>query len=50
MPWLWVHLREAQKTPGLIGDIVEVDEATTLPDNIEEIAMFSAGGVRLMCS
>jgi hypothetical protein len=36
--WLEVRWWEAKKAPGLIGDVMEVSEATTLADNVKEIA------------
>jgi hypothetical protein len=49
---LWLRLRvrarQAQKAPGFVGDIAEMDEAVALADHIEEIAMFAVRRVGLM--
>ena len=45
---LWLQSRQAEEASCLIGDVVEVDQATTLADDVEEIAMFAGGGVGLM--
>ena len=47
---LWLQSRQAEEASRLIGDVVEVDQATTLADDVEKIAMFAGGGVSLMCS
>jgi hypothetical protein len=39
-----------EKGPGLVSDVLEVDEPAALADDIEEIAMLAGRGVRLMCS
>jgi len=41
-------LRQAEKTPGFLGDIVEFDEAASLADDVEEIAVLTGGGIGLM--
>jgi hypothetical protein len=47
---LWLQSRQAEEASRFIGDLMEVGEATTLADDVEEIAMFAGGGVSLMCS
>ena len=42
--------RQAEKAPGLVGDVAEVDEAAAFADEVEQIAMLAGGGVGLMCS
>ena len=42
---LWLQSRQAEEASCLIGDVMEVDEATTLADDVEEVAMFAGGGV-----
>ena len=34
----------------LVGDILEVDEAAALADDVEEVSMLAGSGVCLMCS
>ena len=41
---------QAQKTPRLVGDVAEIEEAAAFADHVEQIAMFAGGGVGLMCS
>jgi hypothetical protein len=42
--------RQAQKSAGFVGDIVEVEETTALSDDIQKVAMLAGGGVGLMWS
>ena len=42
--WSW----HGEKAPGLVGDVVEVDKAAALTDNVQEIAMIAGGRVGLM--
>jgi len=39
--WSWL----AEKAPCFIGDVGEVNQAAALADDVEEIAMFPAGGI-----
>ena len=39
---------QAQKAAGFVGDIVEVDEAAALANDVQQIAMLAGGGVALM--
>ena len=47
---LGVGAGQSQETAGLTGDVVEVDKATALADDIEEIAVLARSGISLMCS
>lgn len=44
--WWW----HAEEEPSLVGDILEVDEAAALADDVEEVSMLAGSGVCLMCS
>ena len=39
---------QAEERTRLIGDVLEVDQSATLPDHIEQVAMFAGSGVGLM--
>jgi hypothetical protein len=41
-------MRQAEKGPRLVGDVLEVDQPAALPDNVEQVAMLAGGGVGLM--
>ena len=43
-------MRQAQEAAGLVGDVVEVDEAAAFADDIEQVPMLAGRGVGLMCS
>ena len=45
MVWLRLRSWHGEKAPGFVGDVVEVDKAAALADDVEEIAMFAGGGV-----
>src|SRR5487761_278631 len=47
MPWFRFRLRSRQteKAPGFVGDVVEIDKAAALADDVEEIAIFGRGGI-----
>jgi hypothetical protein len=40
--------RQAQKSAGFVGDIVEVDETATLANDVQQITMLAGGGIGLM--
>ena len=42
--------RQAKKPPSLANSIVEIDEATTLSDHVEQIAVLAGGCVRPFAS
>jgi len=43
------HLpRQAEETSGLVDGVVEIDKASGLSDDVEQIAMFARRGVSLM--
>ena len=48
LAWFRLGWRHAEKGPGLVGDVLEVDEATGLADDVEKIAMLAGRGVGLM--
>ena len=37
--------RQAEEDPGLVSDVLEVDEAAALADHVEEVSMLAGGGV-----
>ena len=39
---------QAKEASRLIGDIAKVDETAALADHVEEVAVFSRGGIRPM--
>ena len=41
MVWFWLRSRQAEKVPGLIGDVAEFDQAAALADDIEEVAVIA---------
>jgi hypothetical protein len=41
-------LGQAEETSGLVSDVLEVEQAAALADNVEQIAMLAGGGVGLM--
>ena len=41
MVWFRLRSRQAEKVPGLVGDVAEIDKAAALADDIEEIAMIA---------
>ena len=45
MVWFRLRSRQAEKVPGLIGDVAEVDEAAALADHVEQVAMLAGRGV-----
>ncbi|MBB2739449.1 UNVERIFIED_ORG: hypothetical protein J2R93_000470 [Bradyrhizobium japonicum] len=38
-------MRQAEKQARLVEDVLEVDQAATLANDIEQIAMFPGGGI-----
>ena len=40
--------RQAQESSRLFSDIVEIDQAATFPDYVEQIAVLAGRGIRLM--
>ena len=38
-------MRQAEEGAGLVGDVLEVDQAAALADDVEQIAMLAGGGV-----
>jgi hypothetical protein len=50
MVWLRLRSWHGEKAPGLVGDVVEVDKAAALADDVEEIAVVAGRRVGLMCS
>ena len=40
--------RQAEERTRFVGDILEIGEATTFADDVEQISMLAAGGVELM--
>lgn len=52
-PTLWftrfgLGWRHREEGPGLIGDVLEVDQAAAFADDVEEIAMLTGGRICLM--
>jgi hypothetical protein len=43
-------VRQGQKASRLVGDVLEIDKAAALADDVEKIAMLGRGCVGLMCS
>ena len=43
-------LWQTEKAPRLSDDVLELSEALALADDVEEIAIFSGGGIKLMFS
>jgi hypothetical protein len=43
-------MRQAEEVPGLVGDVLEVDQAAAFTNDVEQVAMLAGGGVGLMCS
>jgi hypothetical protein len=41
---------QTEKAPRLGDDVLELSEALALADDVEEIAIFSGGGIKLMFS
>jgi len=41
----WLRSRQAEKTPGLNGDVAKVGKPATFPDHVEQIAMIAHGGI-----
>jgi hypothetical protein len=41
-------LRHGQKGPSLVGDVLEVDKAERVADDVEQVAMLTRGGVGLI--
>ena len=39
---------QAKEAAGFVGDIVEVDEAAAVANDVQQIAMLAGGGVGLM--
>jgi hypothetical protein len=46
MVWLRLRSRHGEKAPGLIGNVAELDQTAAFADDVEQIAMFCAGGIR----
>ena len=46
MVWLRLRSRHGEKAPGLISDVAEIDQTAAFADDVEQIAMFCAGGIR----
>ena len=38
-------MRQAEEAPRLIGDVLEIDEATAFADHVEQVAMLARGRV-----
>ena len=43
--WLRLGARQAEEASRLVGDVVEVEKAAALADDVEQIAMLAGGGV-----
>ncbi|MBL3571581.1 hypothetical protein JMJ94_19145 [Rhodovulum visakhapatnamense] len=43
--WFRFGVRQTEKPPRLVGDILEVDQAAALADDIEQISVFGRGGI-----
>ena len=43
--WLRVGARQAQEAARLVGDVVEVEKAAALADDVEQVAVLARGGV-----
>jgi len=43
-------MRQGEEAPGFFGNVGEVDQTERIPDDIEQIAIFTRGRVGLMCS
>jgi len=48
MAWLWLRSREAEKVPGLVGDVAEFGKAAALADDIEKVTVIAGRRVGLM--
>jgi hypothetical protein len=46
----WLRSWQAEKTPGLNGDVAKVGKPATFPDHVEKIAMIPRRAIGLMCS
>ena len=38
-------MRQAEEAPRLIGDVLEIDEATAFADHVEQVAVLRRGGI-----
>ena len=45
MVWLRLRSRQAEKVPGLVGDVAEIGKAAALADDIEEVAVIAGRSV-----
>lgn len=43
--WFGLGMWQAEEGTRLIDDVLEIDQATAFPDDVEQIAMFAGGGV-----
>jgi hypothetical protein len=48
MVWFRLRSRQAEKVPGLVGDVAEIGKAAARADDIEEVAVIAGRRVGLM--